>query len=173
MKLDMNKLAGSDRIKAAKDVLPAMAKPQAKEAAKAAAVPAKKAEKEPVKKAEVQKEAPKEEKAQKEAVEAVQATKAVEKSVPAGEKTANPVLKKKRGRPAIHPAKLDETGQKLINTNVPLDEELQLFLEYACEMDGGIAKASFIRKLVHSCYEKNFEGFHNWKKQRNKGLVMI
>ena len=172
MKLDRSKLADSERIKAKPGVLPTVNKITPAEDVK------EKAKTQDPSKEKAKKTAPVEEVKEKPEEKAKEVQKEEKKAEAAKEKekaspVSVPLEKKKRGRPQIHPMKLNSSGEKLINTNCPLEEELQLFLEYACEMDGGVSKAAFIRKLVHNCYEKNFDSFHAWKRQRNKGGLML
>ena len=170
MKLDATKLAGGDRIKVNTGILPHLPqKPAGKDTqapVKEAAPPVSEKAKEEQKKPEVKKEPAKAVQEPKE--EAVR--KPAEKAAPVAAKTTE---KKRRGRPQVRPLQYDEQGQRVINTNVPLTEELQMFLDYCVDQDDSVSsKGAFISKLVQNCYEKNFEEFRVWKKAKNKGIKL-
>lgn len=72
----------------------------------------------------------------------------------------------RRGRPSIHPKKVDEKGEKMTGITIELESDLNMFLDFCMEQDKTIkSKRALVKRFIRKALEDetNAKSFEAWK----------
>lgn len=76
------------------------------------------------------------------------------------------VRNERRGRPNIHPKKVDEKGEKMTGITIELESDLNMFLDFCMEQDKTIkSKRALVKRFIRKALEDetNAKSFEAWK----------